>query len=312
VTGTIATRQQPAGALAIAGDQSEFTAAQLEAFGIANATRGEQLVFLHTVQRTGLDPAARQIYSIARWDPQANREKFTIQTGIDGYRLIARRAANDRSETISYGETEWCGEDGVWRDVWLSKSPPAAARTTVLRNGQAFPAVALYDEYVQTKRGGEPNRMWSSMPANQLAKCAEALALRKAFPQELAGVYTDDEMGTSGEPARPRAERSAFAKPAGDVVDAEVIEETGEAITPDQLTKLHASFTGLGVRDRSDKNRIATVLVGLLVESTKELTKAQASSLIDQLDQLAAKPDRERQAGIDYMLATPAEPEPQP
>src|SRR5699024_2773705 len=84
--------------------------------------------------------------------------------------------------------------DGQWTDVWLSKTPPAAAKATVLRNGARYPAVALFEEYKGTKRNGELNQMWATKGAHMLAKCAEALALRKAFPQDLSGLYTSDEM----------------------------------------------------------------------------------------------------------------------
>jgi hypothetical protein len=60
----------------------------------------------------------------------------------------------------------------------------------VYRKGCAHPftAIAKFSEY---NAGGS---MWQKMPANQLAKCAEALALRKAFPHQLSGLYTPDEM----------------------------------------------------------------------------------------------------------------------
>jgi RecT family protein len=56
-------------------------------------------------------------------------------------------------------------------------------------------AIALYSEYVQKKKDGTPNSMWQKMAANQLAKCAESLALRKAFPRDLSGFYSREEMG---------------------------------------------------------------------------------------------------------------------
>ncbi len=271
---------RPTGALSIADDQTEFTNAQIEAYGIAKATRGEQLVFLHTAQRTGLDPAARQIYMIGRWDGREQREKFTIQTGIDGYRLIARRAADRAGATISYEDPQWCGADGAWRNVWLEDFPPAAARVVVLRDGERFPAIARYSEYVQTKKDGAPNPVWQSRAAGQLEKCAEALALRKAFPQELAGIYTDDEMGGGRQSGPPRqvAERSVFAEP---TVTASVVED--RMVTDAQMKALHASFNDAGITDRDLRLDYASNLIGRPLATSKELTAAEASRVIDAL-----------------------------
>ncbi len=192
----VATRST--GALALADTQDYWTPQQiatLAQLGVDQASEGDLRVFFHQVRATGLDPFAKQIYMIGRWDSRTRGQKYTIQTGIDGYRLIARRAVDRTGETLGYEPNLWCGPDGKWREVWLDSNPPAAAKVTVYRNGQPFPAVALWSEYVQTVKDGSPNSMWSRMGAGQLAKCAEALALRKAFPQDLSGLYTTEEMG---------------------------------------------------------------------------------------------------------------------
>lgn len=193
------------GALAIRPDQTDWTEEQalvLRQSGIDNdVTKAELVGFLHLCQRTGLDPFSRQIYLIGRWDKKQQRKVFTPQTGIDGYRVVANRAIAKGGGTIGYEDTLWCGKDGRWRDVWLSDEPPAAAKVTVLRDGQRFPAVAGYREYVQTGRDGGPVGLWAKMPAGQLAKCASALALRMAFPHDLAGVYTAEEMAQADNPA---------------------------------------------------------------------------------------------------------------
>ncbi|MFM9777052.1 phage recombination protein Bet [Streptomyces scabiei] len=192
------------GALAISPEQTDWTEEQalvLRQSGIDNdVTKAELVGFLHLCQRTGLDPFSRQIYLIGRWDKKQQRKVFTPQTGIDGYRVVANRAIAKGGGTIGYEDTLWCGKDGRWRDVWISDEPPAAAKVTVLRDGQRFPAVAGYREYVQTGRDGGPVGLWAKMPAGQLAKCASALALRMAFPHDLAGVYTAEEMAQADNP----------------------------------------------------------------------------------------------------------------
>lgn len=234
--------QEHSTALSIREDQFAFSpdqVAALKQLGVDQATDGDLSVFFHQAKQTGLDPFAKQIYMIgrnAKLDDGSWGKKYTIQTGIDGYRLIARRAAKKEHESLGYGDTLWCGEDGQWRDVWLARTHPSAAKVTVIRDGQQFAAVALWNEYVQTTRDGSPNSMWSKMGANQLAKCAEALALRKAYPQDLSGIYTSDEMGQSENvdhvslPAHAPVNRPQNRRPAS---ISEALEQTAESTVVD-------------------------------------------------------------------------------
>lgn len=146
----------------------------------------EFLMFMHVCKKTGLDPAMRQIFPVKRWDSKMKKETMTVQTGIDGYRLIAERTgryAPGREPTYQYDSngkilsaTAYVKKqtaDGTWHEI---------------------AATAFYDEYCQKTKEGVPTSFWKNMAHNQLAKCAEALALRKAFPGDLSGIYTQEEM----------------------------------------------------------------------------------------------------------------------
>jgi len=153
---------------------------QLIATTIAPGCSSDELrLFAYACQRTGLDPFSKQIYAIRR------SGRMTIQAGIDGLRAIAERTGE-----LDGSHTEWCGDDGQWSDVWISSKPPAAAKTTIWRKGSSHPftGVARFADY----NAGQG--LWSKMPAAMIAKCSEALALRKAFPANLSGVYSTDEM----------------------------------------------------------------------------------------------------------------------
>ena len=183
-------------ALTIHPDQTGFTDQQIAALqqlGLGANSRGDIEQFFHVAKATGLDPFRREIYMITRNTKQG--KKATIQTGIDGYYKIADRATRASGGTWGIPETKWCGPDNQWRDIWLEQTPPAGVMVTVERDGSRFVATATFAEY----NAGTP--LWQKMPARMLAKCAEALAIRKAFPGDLSGLYTSEEMMQADSPA---------------------------------------------------------------------------------------------------------------
>jgi phage recombination protein Bet len=178
------------------------------------ASDAELALFGQVCSKTGLDPFSRQIYGLMRSQRQQVNgewktvEKLSIQTSIDGFRLIAERSGKYGGQV----GPQWCGQDGVWRDVWLDHEYPAAARVGVIRTDWREPlyAVARWDSFVQTYKDRQTRQdvvgtMWQRMPDVMLAKVAESLALRRAFPAELSGLYTSEEM-QQAENSAPRAE----------------------------------------------------------------------------------------------------------
>lgn len=170
----------------------------------------ELRLFAYHCQRTGLDPFSKQIYAIKRGG------KMTIQVSIDGLRSIAERTGE-----LAGSQRYWCGNDGDWKDVWLSDKPPSAAKCVVYRKGceHPFVGVALFRDY----NGGQG--LWTKMPSVMLGKCAEAQALRSGFPADLSGLYSSEEMDqadakpidvnpTAAAPARPVAVATAPVEPA--------------------------------------------------------------------------------------------------
>ncbi len=215
------------------------------------ASDDELKLFLHIANKTGLDPFARQIHSVKRWNSDIAGYVMTTQTGIDGYRLIAERTGNYAS-----------GKDTNF--IYDEEKHLVSATAYIMKRvgDQWFEvsATARYDEYAQKKKDGVPMSMWKDKPHVMLGKCAEALALRRAFPAEMYGVYVTEEIGDVNQDDKP-------VEPAG----------ASNVLTPGELKYYHTQITNSGI-----SNDIAKIEMNkrFNLSSSKDLNKEQAAEMM--------------------------------
>lgn len=144
----------------------------------------EVKIFSHICKHTKLDPFLKQIYAI----PRGNA--MTVQTSIDGYRLIAERTGRySPGRETTYVEK---GPEIISATAYVKKMTPDGTWHEIA-------ATAYFKEYCGAN-------LWKKMPHVMIAKCAEALALRKAFPAELGSIYTSEEMEQAENKDKPQKE----------------------------------------------------------------------------------------------------------
>ena len=150
---------------------------------------------------------------------------------------------------------------------------PEWCRVTVYRfiNNErcAFSHTEYFSEACATTKEGKPNSMWSKRPRGQLAKCAEAGALRKAFPDELGGVITADEVNE--EPINQHS--AATSDNSSTVIETQSV----ELITPEQLEQMKSLI------DVTKSNEHSLLAYAGNVESLEKITKSKAEEVIGML-----------------------------
>lgn len=178
-------------------------------------TDAEVSRFLLECRVYGLEPLGGQIYAV--WENGVMRAVTTI----DGMRALAERTGRYDGQS----DPEWCDKEGNWTDYWSGGETPLAARVRVHRKGTKVPTTgtANWSDFAPPEEVGEDS-MWTvgtGKPAHVLSIRAEQLALRKAFPSELSGLYTAEELGislaalsASGEQGTPSAAVDVPASPA--------------------------------------------------------------------------------------------------
>lgn len=226
----------------------------------------------------GLDPFRRQLCLLGHFDKRLNKKRWSILTTIDGLRAIANRTGQHA---------------GTTDPAFDNDTKPTRATVTVTKLvgpvKAEFSATARWNEYYPGDLAGI---MWRRMPCVMLGKCAEALALRKGFPEEMAGLYSKEEMdqAASVEPPHQSAAPPPKRTVAVDEPDERPI-ESGDAIAIQQ------QLADLGISGES----LATFCSDMYdVDHPSRLNREQAKALRRWIDdekqkRIAKRPTRSPQ-----------------
>lgn len=250
----------------------------------------------------GLDPIQKPVHIVPMWDKNSGGMRDVIMPGIGLYRIQASRSEQYAGVT----EPEF-GEDITEAIGGTETTYPKWCRVTVKRlmaDGKIaeFTAKELWRENYAVKGGKDksvaPNAMWAKRPYGQIAKCAEAQALRKAFP-EIGAQPTAEEMeGKSIEMGEADVVRAVPARPAP------------EPYTDEKLDTLMPAYTKLvqeGTKTPADIIKTIKSKYTMTAEQEKRITDLATKPLADN----APKPATD-EWGVDYDKAAKAKTERQP
>ena len=165
-------------------------------------------LFISYCQSLGLDPRRKQIYALVYNKDDAKKRKMSIIVGIDGFRSIAARTGNYRPDDdpphLEYdptlrSETNPTGLVSATVKVWQFSHGQWFKIAGAARWDEFAPIEdewAWSDEKNKRVRTGKkkPGGKWADMPTIMLAKCAEAQALRRGWPDNFSAVYAPEEM----------------------------------------------------------------------------------------------------------------------
>lgn len=220
------------------------------------ATDQEAAVLMEIAKARRLNPLMGQIFFVKRWDSAKQCEVWRAQVSIDGLRAIAERTGlYDGQDEAEFDE------DG--KAIKLCK-------VRVYKKGIVRPFVGLahWSEYVQIQKGGQVNSMWTRGPHFMLAKCAEAQAFRRAFPEDTSGLFIPEEMGSDA-PTQQTA-----TTPQQLTIDAQR-QETTKALP--QETATQATVRAMRARQAVTAPRVVDVVAGQTEEDAKAVAEFNAN-----------------------------------
>ena len=253
----------------------------------ADLTESEFQQFMARARNAGLCPLRRQIMALAHRQKGSSKKAMTVIVTIDGFRALAYRADPGHGTTIKY-----LHGDEQWKMFPPLKALPIAAMCTVMRGttGREVSKIAMWAEH-----GAGKAMNWTSMPAHMLGKVAEGLALRSAFPLELSGLYSDDEISEPSPTPTPTPSPTPTPTPTPAPPSAPA---QGEITPEPDAYDGAAPITAAQARQlREWTKALAPAARQAVIARMQALNKRAEGLTVDEFDTIVRLMDRMRDAG---------------